>query len=140
VKLKTMFRKRIRLAVVTGLASALLMTACGSDNGTNEPGAAVDPSAVVEDGALTFGLSTEPANLYIGQDAGVVGYTMYTLLHRGLMAFDETGEVVEGLAESYDQPEPAQYNFTLREGLEFSDGTALTSDVVKENLEYQMEV
>lgn len=139
MKLKTMFRKRIRLAVVTGLASALLMTACGSDNGTNEPGAAVDPSAVVEDGALTFGLSTEPANLYIGQDAGVVGYTMYTLLHRGLMAFDETGEVVEGLAESYDQPEPAQYNFTLREGLEFSDGTALTSDVVKENLEYQMD-
>lgn len=139
VKQETTLGKRLRSAVAVGLASAVVLTACGSDADNGEAQADIDQGTVVEDGRLTYGLSTEPANLYVGQDAGVVGYTMYTLLHRGLMAFDENGEVVEGLAESYDQPEPTQYNFTLREGLEFTDGTALTAETVKENLEYQMD-
>src|SRR5699024_5819413 len=98
-----------------------------------------NPDSIVQDGSLTFGLSTEPVNLFVGQDAGVVGYTMFTLLHRGLMAFNEEGEVVEALAESYEQPEATQSIFHLRDGLEFSDGTPLTSEVVQENLEYQMD-
>lgn len=139
MKTRTLPRKRTRFFAVMSVAAALLLTACGGAGTSNEPGAEVDPNAIVENGSLTFGLSTEPANLFIGQDAGVVGYTMYTLLHRGLMAFDENGDVVEGLAESYEQPEPTEFVFTLREGLEFSDGTALTADVVKENIEYQMD-
>lgn len=137
MKSTTLLGRRVWKAVVTGLAALLVLTACGSEGASREPGAEVDPDAIVDDGSLTFGLSTEPANLFAGQDAGVVGYTMFTLLHRGLMEFDENGEVVEGLAASYDQPEPTEYIFHLRDNLEFSDGTPLTAEVVRENLEFQ---
>lgn len=133
------FGRRVQAAAAACIAAVLLLTACAGDGTSRELGAEVDPDAIVEDGSITFGLSTEPQNLFVGQDAGVVGYTMFTLLHRGLMAFSEEGEVVEGLAESYEQPEPTQYIFHLRDELEFSDGTALTADVVKENLEFQMD-
>lgn len=132
------FKKRIWGTLATTVVAAFMLSACGGETTTEaEPGAEVDEDAIVEDGTLTFGLSTEPSNLLTGQDAGVVGYTMFTLLHRGLMEFDETGEVVEGLAESYEQPESTNYVFTLREGLEFSDGTPITAEVVEANLEFQ---
>lgn len=138
MKSTTLFGKRMRGVVAASLAALLLLTACGDEGSSREPGAEADPNAIVEDGSLTFGLSTEPANLFAGQDAGVVGYTMFTLLHRGLMEFDENGDAVEGLAESYEQPEPTEYVFHLRDDLEFSDGTPLTAEVVQENLEFQM--
>lgn len=139
MKRRTTFGKRLRTALAICLASALFLTACGGDGPSREPGVAADPDSIVQDGNLTFGLSTEPVNLFVGQDAGVVGYTMFTLLHRGLMAFNEEGEVVEALAESYEQPEPTEYIFRLRDNLEFSDGTPLTAEIVQENLEYQMD-
>lgn len=40
------------------------------------------------------------------------------------------GELVPWLAESWDQPDPQQIVMTLREGVTWSDGTALTSDDV----------
>lgn len=133
------FGQRLRAMVAAGIAVALFLTACGSEETSRAPGVTVGPEAIVEDGSLTFGLSTEPQNLFVGQDAGVVGYTMYTLLHRGLMAFNDDGEVVEGLADSYEQPDPTHYIFQLRDDLEFSDGTELTAEVVKQNLEFQMD-
>ena len=139
MKRSSMFGKRMRATVASCVAAVLLLTACGGDGASREPGVAADPDSIVEDGSLTFGLSTEPVNLFVAQDAGVVGYTMFTLLHRGLMAFNDEGEVVEGLAESYEQPEPTEYIFHLRDDLEFSDGTDLTAEVVKENLEFQMD-
>ena len=83
-----------------------------------------------------MGLSAEPANLHAGKDTGVVGYTMNALLHRGLMAYDSEGQLIEGLAKSYEVVDPTTYQFQLRPNLKFSDGTALTSETVAKTLEY----
>lgn len=130
--------RKLMRAFAGAVAAMLFLTACGGGDDSEGP-REVSEDQIVKDGSLTFGLSTEPANLYVGQDAGVVGYTMFTLLHRGLMEFDEEGEVTEALAESVDEISPTQYEFTLREGLEFSDGTPLDADVVVKNIEYQMD-
>lgn len=53
------------------------------------------------------------------------------LTYAGLMGVGEDGELVPVLAESYDISEDGTtYTFTLREGLEFSDGSPLTSEDV----------
>ncbi|WP_072803588.1 ABC transporter substrate-binding protein [Rhodococcoides yunnanense] len=46
------------------------------------------------------------------------------------------GEVTPWLAEAFSRNDDAtQYTFTIRDGVTFSDGSALTADVVKANLE-----
>lgn len=46
----------------------------------------------------------------------------------------ENGEIVPGLAESWDvSPDGLTYTFTLQKGIQFSDGEELTAEVVKQN-------
>ncbi len=60
-----------------------------------------------------------------GAGALVVDYDLF----EGLMSFDERGELDFGLAESYDVSEDGLvFTFTLRGGLKWSDGAALTAD------------
>ncbi|NMR32245.1 ABC transporter substrate-binding protein [Crystallibacter degradans] len=119
-------------AVAAGVAIGLLLSACGGSSSSQDSAS----GEIIEDGALTMGLSAEPANLPAGKDTGQVGYTLNALLHRGLMAYDSDGKLTEGLAESYKVVDPKTYEFDLRPNLEFSDGTALTGSNVEQTLEY----
>ncbi|WP_166426814.1 ABC transporter substrate-binding protein [Labedella populi] len=118
-------RRNKRAIVAAALATGLALTGCAS--------AAPDPSAAPEQ-TLRFGLSGEPQDVKVGADQGSTGYTLDALIHRGLMAYDADGALVPALAESFEEIDPATYSFTLREGLEFSDGTPLTSANVKNTL------
>ena len=58
-----------------------------------------------------------------------------------LLRSDEKGNVYPWLAESYKVADDQKsITFTLRKGVKFSDGSDLTADVVKWNLEQQMTV
>lgn len=62
------------------------------------------------------------------------------LLFAGLTAHDEENNVVPGLAESWNFDEATNtYSFTLRDGLTFHDGEALTAEDVKFTLEAIMD-
>lgn len=51
---------------------------------------------------------------------------------------EETGELEPWIAESWTQSEDGlDYTFVIREGVTYSDGTALDVDSVKRNLEWQ---
>jgi peptide/nickel transport system substrate-binding protein len=53
---------------------------------------------------------------------------MTALVYSGLMRYDESGELVPDLAESYAVSEDGmEYRFTMREGLTFHDGTPVTA-------------
>lgn len=127
--------RRTLATLAAGTAAVLALTACGGGGSDGDSGGSL-PGKPVADGTLTMGLSTEPAHLYAGKDSGNVGYMMYALLHRGLMAYDNEGTLVEGLAESYEQVDPTTYEFKLRPDLQFSDGSDLTSEDVAKTLEY----
>ena len=123
---KNLFRTALVAAVTAG---ALALTACAGDAG----GAPATPAA---DQKLTIGLSADVADLKPARDQGAAAMMLDTLIHRGLLAYDADGEVVPALAESFEQTDDVTYTFTLREGLTFQDGTALTSANVKSSLEY----
>ncbi|MFT4029898.1 MAG: ABC transporter substrate-binding protein [Protaetiibacter sp.] len=69
-----------------------------------------------------------------GGTASTVSYQLYGLVHRGLMIYGEDGTVEPALAESYEQVDDTTYDFVLRDGLSYQDGTAVTADDVRNSL------
>ncbi|WP_144875369.1 ABC transporter substrate-binding protein [Microbacterium sp. 1.5R] len=117
-------------AVAFGAASVLVLAGCGGSGDAGESGG--------EGGSqtLVFGLSAEPATPITGMQQGGAVNQLLTMVHRGLMTYDETGAVVPGVAESVDTSDPTSYVFTLRPDLTFHDDTPLTADNVKNSLDY----
>jgi len=118
-------RARSIAAAVAVIGTAVALTGCSA--GSPAPTAAAEQT-------LRFGLSGEPQDMKVGADQGATGYMLDALIHRGLMSYDASGALVPGLAESFEEIDPATYSFTLRDGLTFSDGTPLTSANVKNTL------
>jgi peptide/nickel transport system substrate-binding protein len=121
-------------------ASALLLTACGSGSdaadsvGSDAKTQAGQPK---EGGTLTFA---------VGSDAGCVdpqqvgsNDTIYSLRQTVDSLTDQdpqTGKIVPWLAQSWKvSPDATTFTFTLRPGVTFSDGSALTAQVVKANFD-----
>jgi peptide/nickel transport system substrate-binding protein len=57
-------------------------------------------------------------------------YRVADLIYSGLVHITPQLKAVPDLAESWETPDPKTFIFKLREGLKFSDGTALTADDV----------
>ena len=103
-----MFRFRLlattaALALATGIAGAQeLVIGADVDAGTLDPRLARDTTA----------------------------YRTVNLIYSGLVHLTPDLEPVPDLAESWDSPDPNTIVFTLRDGLKFSNGSALTAEDV----------
>ncbi|MBO6900034.1 MAG: ABC transporter substrate-binding protein [Rhizobiaceae bacterium] len=103
-----MFRLRLlaataAMALATGIAGAQeLVIGADVDAGTLDPRLARDTTA----------------------------YRSVNLIYSGLVHLTSDLEPVPDLAESWESPDPKTLVFTLREGLTFSDGSALTAEDV----------
>lgn len=116
-------------AVAVGTAAAIVLTGCGGsseNSGDDSSGEQV----------LSFGLSAEPAQPITGASQGTAVNQMLTMVHRGLMTFDQEGKVQPAIAEKVDTPDDTTYVFTLRDDMKFSDDSPLTADNVKNTLDY----
>ena len=112
------------LAAIT--IAALAFTGCASAQATGE---ATDARA------LTWGwnlpTSWDPVTSTAGWDTHALA-----LVYDGLTQLDTDGEPVPGLAESWEyNDDGTAITFHLREDGAFSDGTAVTAEAVKLNLE-----
>jgi len=59
------------------------------------------------------------------------------LVYDNLLVYTGEGDLVNGLAESWEATGPTTYVYTLREGVQFSDGTAVTPEDVKFSIDMQ---
>ncbi|WP_372892905.1 ABC transporter substrate-binding protein [Rhodosalinus sp.] len=86
---------------------------------------------------VTVAMQLEPPHLDpTGGAAGAIDSVLYANVFEGLTRFTESGEVVPGLAESWEISEDGlTYTFALREGVTFHDGTELDADDVKFSLD-----
>ena len=110
---------------------ALSMTACSAgSSGSSDSGQSSSEQT------LTFGLSSEPPVLKAGADQGTAALILDTIMHRGLLAYDSKGKLVDALAKNHKQIDPTTIEFNLHEGLTFQDGSSLTSQNVKDTFEY----
>jgi glutathione transport system substrate-binding protein len=90
---------------------------------------------------LTFGLSTEPANLNPFIVQGQAKRTVLLNIYRGLVSFNSpTGKLVNELARSYTlAPDNKTYTFVLRNA-KFQNGDPVTANDVKFTFEKILDV
>lgn len=143
--------KRFAALILCFLLATSLFTGCTSntdDQPTQQPGevqatnapedATPSDDAIPEGGTLTVAVSSESDSMLVTQVRSNV-YNMWPIFE-GLFKFDSTGTAVPYLVESYEENiENLTYTLHLHEGVLFHDGSELTAEVVKWNLENYLE-
>ncbi|MDT8395405.1 MAG: ABC transporter substrate-binding protein [bacterium] len=90
---------------------------------------------VSAEGVFRFPLFYVPASLDPVRDELIATYHVVQQVYDGLVAFDSNLRVMPGLAESWTVSRDGRsYQFTLRKGVRFHDGSLLTADDVVASL------
>lgn len=138
------FRPRWWRAIAALFAIALIAASCGDDDNGAENGDITDPTDPPEDegepqygGHLIIGLESETPGWTPGlNQTGTSWPTVAAAIYDALIVINGEGEFEPWLAESFEPNEElTEWTITLREGVEFHDGSALTADVVKWNFD-----
>lgn len=136
----------IRLLVVL-FSISLIAAACGGDDddsgGTKDTSGgganttAADDSKPVAGGSITYGLEAETNGGYCLPEAqlAISGIQVTRTLYDTLTAPDENGKIQPFLAQSVEpNADYTEWTIKLRDGIKFSDGTALDAQLVADNL------
>lgn len=132
--------KKVSSLAAAAASLALLLGACApgtpTETGGTQPGGETTETQPTPGSETTeeivIGSTNEPTSLQrnVGGSSGISETTTRNV-YEGLTSVDEDGEVILTLAESLDISEDGlTYTFTLRDGVTFHDGTALTSNDV----------
>lgn len=126
--------RRIALAATAALTAALLLAGCTASPSSPAPAPVGTPDP---EASLTVRLSLEPTNLDIRHtDGAALDQALIDNVYEGLVKRDADNGIVESLASEYEVSDDGlTYAFTLREGVSFHDGTALTVDDVVSSLQ-----
>jgi len=132
-----MKRTKVILCSLIALVTAVVLAACGSTqgggSGTDNPDASTGRKA---ENAVVVGISQELDSLdpHNAEYAGTreVLFNMF----EGLVKATPTGDIEPAVASEYEVAEDGMnITFKLRDGIKFSDGTAVTADDVKYSIE-----
>jgi peptide/nickel transport system substrate-binding protein len=91
--------------------------------------------AEMKPGYLRFGLSAFPPNLKPWESTGASAGTVKMMLHRSLISYDRTGQLIPELAESWSLDSSGAWVFKLRTDAVFHNGEKVTADDVKWTIE-----
>jgi len=90
-----------------------------AETGSTEP---------AKDKVFRYAFLDEPPGIDPGISQGGTQSTIYAALFEGLVTVDEEGNIVPGVAKSWDvNGDKTEYTFHLRDGLKWSDGKPLTA-------------
>lgn len=113
-----------------GAALVLLLVLAGCTAGS---------TASVGGGAssIAIGFTAEPKNFdFTTTDGSAIPQALLYNVYEGLVKLDSNGEIAPLLAESWTlSPDRTVYDFQLREGVTFSDGSPFTAEDVKFSIE-----
>jgi peptide/nickel transport system substrate-binding protein/glutathione transport system substrate-binding protein len=121
--------RSISIAVVFGLAVASCQ-AGGPSTSTSSPGSSQAAASPKSGGTLRYALAREPIHFDPHVSSGQTSVSLQGSVYDGLVEYNEKGEFVGALAQSWDHPDPLTYVFHLRQGVQFQDGKPFTSDDV----------
>ncbi|KMK77827.1 glutathione ABC transporter substrate-binding protein [Alkalihalobacillus pseudalcaliphilus] len=125
---------------------ALVLIACNSgetggdtddDQGgsTDNGGDDSEELVAVEGGGATIAIPSDAPTLDPHGQNDSTSNDATTQIFERLTDFDENGDVVPLLAESFEQVDENTWDFTLRQGIKFHDGTDFNADAVKITLD-----
>jgi peptide/nickel transport system substrate-binding protein len=125
------------IAVAAVVALAASVAAMGVSSAAT-PSKAMAAAAPKQGGEITYGLEAETAGGWCPPTARLAasGIMVVAAVYDTLMAPNTKGKMVPYLAKSVTHdPTYKTWTITLREGIEFHDGTPLTADAVKQNMD-----
>ncbi|MFJ4029340.1 ABC transporter substrate-binding protein [Paenarthrobacter sp. NPDC089989] len=118
-------------ALSVGLVAVLSLSGCGF-TGTASSGSA--PAVDKNQRIVVDNFRAPVANWALESDAAYILSLSGCL--ETLTRYDESqGKIVPSLATDWKQVSPLEWDFTVREGVQFQDGTALTADTVVGSLD-----
>lgn len=121
--MKNSIKKILTGALV--LVMALTLFSCGGDGGSSS-----GDSSQITIGVTSFADTLEPTEQYFSWVVSRYG------VGENLVKFDENGELVPCLAESWEpSKDQKSWIFKIREGVKFSNGDELTPELVKASIE-----
>ena len=127
-----MMKKRFIVAALA-IAGAMALSGCGGAKSGND--SAADSKSVQSDGAktgkkiLTVQLGPDVETIDPALNSAVDGANYILFAFDNLLKMDKDGNVVPGLAEKYEvSDDQLTWTFHLRDGLKWSDGSALTAE------------
>jgi peptide/nickel transport system substrate-binding protein len=125
-----------RIGIALLAAAALLAGACapaaapgGTATGTAAPQAGVQKGGTLVVAIRESVLSLDPAN-----HRSRVTETVVRAMFDGLVTRTPGGKIVPEIAERWTQTAPAAWDFTIRDGITFHDGSKLTAEDVRFSL------
>lgn len=131
---------RLRLTATIGAAALLSTAACsGFEDPDATPGEG-SPEGTAE--GIVIALAAEPVSLdpCDSQDSANAVVLRGNITESITRLDAESGEVIPGLAESWEEVEDDTWRFTLRPDVTFHDGEALTPEVVAAAIERVQDV
>lgn len=110
----------------------------GGDNATPDTGSGSSESSssggtgeIKRGGKLVFGLDTAPIGFDPHMATAFASQMFYEHMYESLFQFTPTLEVIPALATGFDIIDEQTYEFHIREGVKFQDGSLLTAEDVK---------
>lgn len=100
-----------------------------------EPTVAQAEGEPVMGGTLDIGMGSEPLSFDPPNYKATTDLIVTRLIYDGLVAFDHELNIVPQLATEWEQIDDTTWQFTLREGVKFSDGSDFNAEDVKASLE-----
>lgn len=121
--LKSMFAAGVSVSAAFGMNSVLPLRALAADG--------------VPSGSLVFGNAEPPTSNYWDPAAGfgLVDEQVASLLYDSLLAFDEQGGIISGLATDWEMVDDKTVAMTIRTDVKFHDGTPVTAEDVKATID-----
>lgn len=106
--------------------------------GTSAPaGEDDDPAEATSGGTLTIGRPSDAVALDPKVETTSPGNWVMSNIYETLVVFTQDSEFIPGLAESWEQVDESTWQFTLRQGVTFHDGTDFTGEAVKVSIDRQ---
>ncbi|MDO5041502.1 MAG: ABC transporter substrate-binding protein, partial [Peptoniphilus sp.] len=128
--------KKFKSLTVLLVLLALVLTACGGKNGNSaaesdgsKETTEVTGTAGAEGDILYTANRSEPGTLDPALAQGTHESWILNHLFTGLLAYDESGAIVPGMAELPEVSEDGlNYTFTIRDGMKWSNGDPVTAN------------
>jgi peptide/nickel transport system substrate-binding protein len=130
----------LRLRQVVALTAAIVVTGAVlvGTAGAQTPERAPSATKPTRGGSVTYGLEAETNGGWCIPQAQLVisGIMVASAIYDTLTVPNSTGKIVPYLAKSVaHDPTYTKWTITLRDGVQFHDGTPLTADAVKQNID-----
>ncbi len=130
-------RKRLMMLFLVLIIGILpVLSGCGGaqDTTSNQPKESNEPG--VEGGTLIIAELSDATQLDPHKGTDIPSANVYHgKIYEGLVAQDENMNVIPALATEWKKVDDLTWEFKLREGVKFHDGTDFTADAVKRTIE-----